>query len=128
MTIECVFGIIFLQTFVRRYQIMERVAEPKKSILSQFINTYSHTLVRPNFTVYPQMPAKQIQHNIMQAVRNEHLLTIQLNPNSLEKEFTEVTGSLSLSPTSSHIILTTIKKQTVYLIQPQQVRHVRLAP
>lgn len=106
---------------------MERALEPKMSALSQFISTYSPARGHSYVNVYPQMPGHQIQYFVKQAVRKNHLVTIQLNPTEFKKDFTEVTGLLSLSQSSSHVILTPDNEQTVYLIQPCQIRHLRLA-
>lgn len=105
---------------------MERVTEPKKSIITDFFNTYQVVRRRPEVNVYPQMPLKQIQHFIKQAAQTEQQVIVQMNPSSFSKQINEVTGKLSLSPQSSHVILTTELQSTIHLIQPKHIRHIRL--
>lgn len=126
MTHEYLFGIIYLQTHVRRMRNMERVMESKNSIFTNLKDSYQIGRSRPDFKVYPQMPAQQIQHYVKQAARREQMVKIQMNPSSQKKEMAEVLGSISLSPTSSHVILTAKNTETVHLIQPQHIRHLRL--
>lgn len=106
---------------------MERVMEPKNSIFTNLKDTYQVVRSRPDFKVYPQMPVSQIQYYVKQATRRDKGITIQMNPSTQNKEMTEVSGRISLSPTSSHVILKTKDEQTVHLIQPQHIRHLRLS-
>jgi 23S rRNA U2552 (ribose-2'-O)-methylase RlmE/FtsJ len=107
-------------------KIMERVMAPKNSIFTNLKDTYQVVRSRPNFKVYPQMPVSQIQHYVKQVARREKIVTIQLNPSTQNRQMTEISGNISLSPTSSHVILKTEDQQTVHLIQPQHIRHLRL--
>lgn len=104
---------------------MERVSAPKKSIINNLMDNYQVVRSRPNFRVYPQMPIHQIQLYIKQAARKEYQVVIQMNPSTLAKEFVEVSGKISLSTRSSHIILRTDSGDTVHLIQPHLIRHIR---
>jgi len=106
---------------------MERVTEKKNSVLTRLKENSPAYRNRPQFHIYPQMPVRQIQHFVKQAARRAKPVTIQLHPSTYTKEATEVSGTLSLSPHSSHVILTMKDKQTVHLIQPQSIRHLRLA-
>lgn len=105
---------------------MERVMEPKSSIFTSLKDGYQVARSRPDFNVYPQMPISQIQHIVKQAARREQTITIQTSPSSHNKQLNEVSGKISLSPTSSHVILMAEDKQMVHLIQPQHIRHLRL--
>ncbi len=105
---------------------MERVTEPKNSIFASLKDSYEVVRNRPNFKTYPQMPLKQVEHYIKQAARKEKTVAVQLNPAGYNKQITEVTGKISLSPTSSQIILATVDKLVIHLIQPQYIRHLRL--
>lgn len=106
---------------------MERVTEPNNSILTNLKVNYDIARSRPDFDVFPQMPVNQIQHYVKQVARKEQLVTIQTNPSPHARQMKEVSGKVSLSPTSSHVILTTSNEQMVHLIQPQHIRHLRLA-
>lgn len=106
---------------------MERVMESKNSIFTNLKDSYQVVRSRPDFKVCPQMPAQQIQHYVKQAARQEKTVIIQMNPSSQNRHMAEVLGRISLSPSSSHVILTTENKQAVHLIQPQHIRHLRLA-
>lgn len=105
---------------------MERVMEPKNSIFTNLKDTYQIVRSRPDFKVYPQMPVSQIQYYVKQAARREKMITIQMNPSSQKKQMAEVSGRISLSPTSSHVILTANDRQTIHLVQPRHIRHLRL--
>ena len=50
-----------------------------------------------------------------------------MNPNPFNKEVTEVTGIINLSPQSSQIILKSNSNNAIYLIQPRHIRHLRMA-
>lgn len=106
---------------------MERVTEPKNSIFTNLKVNYEIARNRPDFDVFPQMPVNQIQHYIKQVARKEQHITIQINPSTHSRQMNEISGKVSLSPTSSHIILTTSDEQMVHLIQPQHIRHLRLS-
>lgn len=105
---------------------MEKLAEVKKTIFTQFIEDNPSHATHTQFTVYPQMPMKQIQHYIKLGARKNRVMIIQFNPSSFSNAFTEVTGKIKLSPKSSQIILTPRNEQTIHLIQPQFIRHIRL--
>lgn len=105
---------------------MERVTEPKKSIITNLMDNYHLVRSHPAFDVYPQMPIHQIEIYVKQAARKERNVTIQLNPSPFTKGASEVTGKVSLSPRSSHIILADSFTPTIHLIQPYLIRHVRL--
>lgn len=106
---------------------MERITEPKQSIFTNLKDSYHIVRSRPDFNVYPQMPVDQIRYYVKQAARREETVTIQINPSSQNKQLREVSGNLSLSPSTSHVILTTKNEQTIHLIQPQHIRHLRLS-
>lgn len=106
---------------------MERVIEPKKSIIMNLMDTYEVVRSRPDFDIYLQMPFHQIELFVKQAARKEWHVTIQLNPSPFSKALTEVSGKISLSPRSSHVILTDDLNQTVHLVQPHLIRHLRLS-
>lgn len=101
--------------------------EPKIDFLTTIKDNYQIARSRPDFIVFPQMPVNQIQHYIKQAARKELAVVIQLNPSPHNKQMNEAVGKLSLSPSSSHVILKTFDEQMVHLIQPQHIRHLRLA-
>lgn len=105
---------------------MERVSEPRKSIINNLMDSYQVVRNRPNFNVHPQMPIDQIQLFVKQAARKELNVIIQLNPSPLTKEFVEVSGEISLSHRSSHVIITRESDNTVHLIQPGLIRHIRI--
>lgn len=105
---------------------MQRVMEPKSSIFTSLKDGYQLVRSRPDFNVYPQMPVSQVQHIVKQAARREQTIAIQTNPSAHHKQLNEVSGKISLSPTSSHVILVTEDQQMVHLIQPQHIRHLRL--
>jgi len=106
---------------------MERVTETKNSMLMKLKENSPVYQKRPRFHIYPQMPVRQIQHFLKQAARRLKPVTVQLHPSTYTKQTTEVSGTLSLSPHSSHVILTTKDEETVHLIQPKSIRHVRLS-
>lgn len=101
--------------------------EPKIDFLTTIKDNYQIARSRPDFIVFPQMPVNQIQHYIKQAARKELAVVIQLNPSPHNKQMNEAVGKLTLSPSSSHVILKTFDEQMVHLIQPQHIRHLRLA-
>lgn len=106
---------------------MQRVPEPNNDFLATLKNSYKVTRSRPDFKVFPQMPVDQIKHYVKQAVRNNRDVIIQLQPSPLDKQMNEVKGTITFSHRSSHIILTTLDKQMIHLVQPQLIRHLRLA-
>lgn len=103
---------------------MEKLAEAKKSIFTQLIDGAPRT--NKQLTIYPQMPSAQVQYYIKLAARRNKFITIQFNPSSFSNEYTEVSGKIQLSTKSSQIILTPEVEQTIHLIQPQFIRHIRL--
>lgn len=105
---------------------MERATESKKSMITNLMDNVQLVRSRPDFDLYPQMPFNQIELYIKQAARKEQEVTIQLNPSPFTKTATEVTGNISLSPHSSHVILADRYVSTVHLLQPHLIRHVRL--
>lgn len=102
---------------------MEKIADYTKSIFPQIVvkNSDSRRL-----KIYPQMSIKQIQHYLKLAARKQSIIAVQFNPSSFSTEFTEVTGKIKLSTQSSQIILTPRNKQTIHLVQPYLIRHIRL--
>jgi len=106
---------------------MERVTETKQSMLMKLKEHSPVYQKRPQFHLYPQMPVRQIKHFVTQAARQLKEVTVQLHPSTYTKQATEVSGTLTLSPHSSHVILTAQDEETVHLIQPQSIRHVRLS-
>lgn len=104
---------------------MERLVVSKNSLFSHLIND-SNPLRKDHFRIYPQMPVHQIQHYLKIAARKKCQITIQLKPSIHLNSFTEVTGQITLSPTSSQIILTPDQKNTTHLIQTRYIRHLRL--
>ncbi len=106
---------------------MQRVTEPSQDFLTTLKNSYQIARSRPNFNVFPQMPMSQIQHFIKQAVRKNKTVIIQMNPSPLNHQMNEIQGQVSLSHRSSHVILTPLDNQMVHLVQPQLIRHLRLA-
>lgn len=103
---------------------MEKLAEVKKSLFTQLIDDSTHA--NKQISIYPQMPAAQIQYYIKRAARKKRFITIQFNPTSFSKEYTEASGQIQLSHKSSHIILTTKNSDKIHLIHPQYIRHIRL--
>lgn len=106
---------------------MEKLAEAKRTILTQIIDDYSDYATHKQFKVYPQMPLEQIRHYIKLAARKNKEITIQFNPSSFSNEFTEAAGKIKLSPQSSQVILTPKNEKTIHLVQPKFIRHIRLA-
>ncbi len=105
---------------------MEKLIEVKNSIVSQIIDLNPNASHQGEFIVYPQMPIKQIEHYIKQAALKDKYITIQLNPSKFSKEVSEVSGNIKISTRTSHIVLTTENEQTIHLIQPRSIRHLRL--
>lgn len=91
------------------------------------MDTYDILGSRSDSNVYLQMPFHQIELFVKQAARREWDVTIQMNPSLFSKAISEVSGKISLSSRSSHVILTDESKQTVHLIQPHLIRHLRLS-
>lgn len=106
---------------------MQRVKEPKLSILTNIFDSYQVARSRPSINLYPQMPINQISHYIKKAAHHKQTLTLQMNPNAFTKEVVEVSGEIELSPHSSQIILKSASEKTIHLIQPRHIRHLRLA-
>lgn len=106
---------------------MEKLADTKKTVFTQLIEDFPKNAAYEQFKVYPQMPMDQIQHYIRLGARKKNSIIIQFNPSSFSNEFSEVAGCIRLSPKSSQIILTPRDEQTIHLIQPQFIRHIRLA-
>lgn len=106
---------------------MEKLAEVKKTMLTQFFEDNPHNSAQKELKIYPEMPIEQIQHYIKLAARKKNTITVQFNPSSFSKKFTEVTGKIKLSPQSSQVIITPKNEQTIHLIQPRFIRHIRLA-
>lgn len=106
---------------------MQRVKEPKMSVLTNIFDTYQVVRSRPDMNLFPQMPINQVSHLIKQAAHKDLVVTLQMNPNPFKKEFIEVTGIIDLSPQSSQIILKSDSKKTIHLIQPRHIRHLRIA-
>lgn len=106
---------------------MEKLAEVKKTIVTQFLDDYPNYATHQQLSIYPQMPTNQIRHYIKLAARKNKPIITQFNPSTFSTEFTEVTGKIKLSPKSSQIILTPKDEQTIHLIQPHFIRHIRLA-
>ncbi len=105
---------------------MEKLADATKTIFTQFVEDYPNYTARKQFKVYPRMPMEQIRHYIKLAARKNESITIQFNPSPFSHEFTEISGKIQLSPKSSQIILTPKTDQTIHLIQPRFIRHIRL--
>ncbi len=105
---------------------MEKLADATKTIFTQFIEISPNDAVESQLTVYPRMPMGQIQHYIKLAARKNKSIIVQFNPTPFAKNFSEVSGKIQLSPKSSQIILTPKDEQTIHLIQPQFIRHIRL--
>lgn len=105
---------------------MQRVIEPNNDFFATLKDSYKIARSRPNFNVLPQMPTKQIQHYVTQAAREDKQVIIQMNPSPNNRQMTEITGTISLSHRSSHVILNPLNEQMVHLIQPQHIRHLRL--
>ena len=106
---------------------MQRVKEPKMSLLTNILDSYQVARSRPNINLYPQMPINQISHYIKQAAHDNKHVILQVNPNTFTKQVIEVSGKLELSPHSSQIILQSPSEKTIHLIQPRHIRHLRLA-
>lgn len=106
---------------------MQRVPELNNDFLANLKNSYKVTRSRPNFKTFPQMPLDQIKHYVKQAVRKNNDVIIQLQPLSHDQQIEEIKGTIVFSPRSSHIILTPLDNQMIHLIQPQLIRHLRLA-
>lgn len=105
---------------------MEKLAEVKRTIFTQFIEDYPNNDTHKEFKVYPQMPMDQIRHYIKLAARENKSIIIQFNPSLFTNQFTKAAGKIKLSPKSSQVILTPKNEQTIHLIQPQFIRHIRL--
>ena len=106
---------------------MQRVREPKMSVLTNIFDSYQVVRSRPDINLFPQMPLNQISHLIKQAAHNKLTVKLQMNPNPFNKEVTEVTGIINLSPQSSQIILKSDSNNAIHLIQPRHIRHLRMA-
>lgn len=106
---------------------MEKLAEVKKTMWAQFFEENPNSPNHKELKIYPEMPMEQIQHYIKLAARKNNTIIVQFNPSSFSKEFTEVTGKIKLSPQSSQVIITPKNEQTIHLIQPRFIRHIRLA-
>ena len=102
---------------------MEKLIDNKSTIFSQLINSPSYS----QFKLYPQMPNNQIKHYLKIASRKQNQITIQLKPSDYTTHFTEITGRVKLSPKTSQIILTPNQDHTIHLVQPNTIRHLRLA-
>lgn len=107
---------------------MEKTIDPIKSMLSVIKEDF---LLMSDFTeqqihIFPQMPRKQINHFVNQAINHSNRLTIQINPSIYAKQITEVSGNISISPNSKHIILNAENNELVYLIPLHSIRHLRL--
>ncbi len=120
------FGIMFIQTFVRRGSNMERTTEFKTNVWVNLLDNVEVVRNRPKFKVYPQMPGKQIQHFVAKASESKVQVAVQLNESPYKKEFVEVIGTLKVSPKSSHVILSQPMNNAVHLIQPKYIRHIRV--
>ncbi len=105
---------------------MERLTESRSNLLINLIDNYQVVRSRPQFKIYPQMPHKQIQHFVKQASMLNKKIAIQLNSSPFTKELNEVIGVLKVSKNTSHVILTTETNNTIHLIQPEYIRHIRL--
>ena len=105
---------------------MEKLADVRKTIITQFLEENPNNIRHKEFKVYPEMPMEQIQHYIKLAARKNKTITVQLNPSSFSNEFTEICGQIKLSPKSSQVIITPENEQTIHLIQPRFIRHIRL--
>lgn len=106
---------------------MQRVREPKMSVLTNIFDSYQVVRSRPDINLFPQMPLNQVSHLIKQAAQKNLYVTLQMNPNLFNKEVVEVTGTIDLSPQSSQIILKSDSEKTIHLIQPRHIRHLRIA-
>lgn len=106
---------------------MERLVETKMTLFSQLVNNPSYSINSDHIKIYPQMPSKQIKHYIKIASRKESQIIIQLKPSTHSKKFVEISGTIALSPNTSHIILTPNDDQTIHLIQAKHIHHLRLA-
>lgn len=106
---------------------MQRVPELNNDFLTTLKNSYMVTRSRPRFETFPQMPIEQILHYVKQAVRRNNEVIIQLQPSFYNQQIEEVQGTIAFSPRSSQIILTPVDNQMIHLVQPQLIRHLRLA-
>ncbi len=106
---------------------MQRVPELNNDFLTTFKNSYMVTRSRPRFETFPQMPIEQILHYVKQAVRRNNEVIIQLQPSFYNQQIEEIQGTIAFSPRSSQIILTPVDNQMIHLVQPQLIRHLRLA-
>lgn len=106
---------------------MERSVDTKMSLFSQLVNNPSYSINKNHIRIYPQMPSKQIKHYIKIANRKDLQVIVQLKPSTHLKQFVEVSGKISLSPNTSHIILIPQDDQTIHLIQAKHIHHLRLA-
>lgn len=106
---------------------MQRVKEPKMSVLTHIFDSYQVVRSRPDTNLFPQMPLHQVSHLIKQAAHKNLIITLQMNPTPFKKEIMEVTGIIDLSPQSSQIILKSDSAKTIHLIQPRHIRHLRIA-
>ncbi len=106
---------------------MQKVMDPYSDFFSTLKDSYKIARSRPNFEVFPQMPLHQIRYFVKQAVRKEKEVVIQLNPSPHDKKIKEIIGKITLSHRSSHVILKPSNEQTVHLIRPHLIRHLRLA-
>ena len=105
---------------------MEKLAEVKKTMFTQFLEDDPENTSHKGFKIYPEMPMEQIQHYIKLAARRNKTIIIQFNPSSFSNEFTEVIGKIKLSPKSSQVIITPKSEKTIHLIQPRFIRHILL--
>jgi len=106
---------------------MERATQSKNNILANLKDSYHLVRSRPNFKVFPQMPMHQVLHYIKHAARLEQNVIIQLNPSTYNNQLSEIFGIIELSPSSEHIIISSEDDKTIHLIQPKQIRHLRIA-
>lgn len=105
---------------------MERVTESKNNLLMNLLDNYQEIYSRPHFKVYPQMPKNQISHFTKKAIDSNKDVAIQLNPTPFSDDLNEVSGKISKSPHSEHIILYPKEGNTFHLIQPDDIHHLRL--
>lgn len=76
------------------------------------------------FTLYPQMPQKQVDHYLKQAAERKWLIYMQMNPNQEEK-YIEVFGHLIKIKDRDQWIMASPVHDMHLIVNPHQVRHIR---
>lgn len=106
---------------------MEKNSAAKLSAFS-FLSKTRFFLTDNSPTLLPQMPKEQILYFLKQAYIKSKSITIQTTDRNDLSICHEYTGKLIVSPEDhAKIILSTLDKKTMSIINPNEIRYVRLA-